>query len=275
MSTEAEKFIIRPLTKFAEFDDLVDMQQHFAGIESWEVYPKKLFKVATQYGGTALCLFDPENKPRGFAYHIPGRLNGELIGWSYLLIIDRDLDNGRWVKRLRQAQKERALSSGISKLYWTIDPLDARAAELNFSEFGTLGVRYLADFPDKSGPSFQGLPMADRLLLEWDLKCESPASAPASFSSTSGEDNLIIEVKRDNLPTTPDLTLVNSTLLLPVPHTMGSRIEKDSKDYTTWRQSTRAGFTHYLNLGYRAVSFLQDFDHKKRIGAYLLERVKR
>lgn len=274
MSTEAENFAIRPLTNFSEFDVLVEMQQRFAGIESWEVYPKKLFKVATQYGGAAFCLFDRKNRPRGFAYHIPGRLNGELIGWSYLLIVDDKLQNTRWERLLRQAQKERALDNGINKLYWTIDPLDIPAAKLNFSEIGTRGVRYLADFPDKSGRIFQGLPMADRLLLEWDLKRDTRAATPARNTSTTNRDTVIIEISRDNLPADPDLTLDDTELLLPVSTSIESHVMLGSDEYTAWRKVTRAAFIHYLSMGYNAISFLPEFDPGKEIAAYLLERIE-
>lgn len=272
MSLEVEHFTIRPLTKFDEFDVLVDMQQRIAGIEPWEVYPKKLFKVVTQYGGAALCLFDSGNEPKGFAYYIPGRLNGELIGWSYLLIVDRDLRDIRWEKQLRNAQRECALNAGFTKLCWTIDPLDNSAAERNFCNFELEGIHYLPDFPDKSGLLLSKWPMPDRFILEWDLTREQASAETQRIVNSMDSEAWIIGIRENGFPADPDLSLNTPELFLPVPSDVISRTGNDPDYYCAWRLATRSAFSSYIDRGYRIVSYLADISPDKSCGAYLLKR---
>src|SRR5262249_29246223 len=83
--------------------------------------------------------------------------------------------------RLKLAQRDGALASGIDLIEWTFDPLQLKNAYFNIARLGAVVRRYVPDLYGRtSSPLHGGLP-TDRLVAEWWLR------SPRVHSRLSGE----------------------------------------------------------------------------------------
>ena len=111
----------------------------------------------------------------GFALAYPGIRDGKPYLHSHMAAVlpeFRDLGIGRLLKL---AQRDDALSRGISLIEWTFDPLQPRNAYFNLCRLGVVVRRYLIDvYGATSSPLHAGLP-TDRLVAEWHLDSQRVA----------------------------------------------------------------------------------------------------
>ena len=129
--------------------------------------PRRLFAVASKIGGQVLGAFD-DGKMVAFCLCIPGLKPG---GYSYLhshmlgvLPAYRNTGLGR---RMKLAQRESAMETGIALIEWTFDPLELKNAFFNIERLGAIVRRYVRNqYGTTSSHLHGGLP-TDRLVPEW------------------------------------------------------------------------------------------------------------
>jgi predicted GNAT superfamily acetyltransferase len=105
----------------------------------------------------------------GFAFGFLGREHGQTTIHSHMLAVlesYRHLDLGR---RLKLAQRERALAMGIREMTWTFDPLQSRNAHFNFAKLGVVSDTYKVDFYGPETSSVLHRNGTDRLWVRWLL----------------------------------------------------------------------------------------------------------
>jgi len=110
-----------------------------------------------------------DEKMVGFAFGFLGREHGETAIHSHMLAVlesYRHLDLG---KRLKLAQRERALAMGVREMTWTFDPLQSRNAHFNFAKLGVLSDAYKVDFYGPETSSVLHRNGTDRLWVRWLL----------------------------------------------------------------------------------------------------------
>ena len=72
-------------------------------------------------------------------------------------------------RRLKLAQRERALAMGVDLIEWTFDPLQATNAHLNFARLGVVVEEYEENiYGDSSSVLHRGSP-TDRFVAQWRL----------------------------------------------------------------------------------------------------------
>lgn len=159
---------IRPCHTIEEFEAMVDLEIEVWGFGQRDVVPSQMYVVAAKTGGQVFGAF-VGNKLVGFALAYPAIRDGLPYLHSHMAGVlqeYRDLGIGR---SLKLAQREDALSRGISLIEWTFDPLQARNAHFNICRLGVVCGRYLLDvYGSTSSPLHAGLP-TDRLVAEWHL----------------------------------------------------------------------------------------------------------
>lgn len=191
-------YVIREVTDPWKMRELEDVQVAAWGYADREVLPATIFRISAVTGGIVLAAYDAReekegsgNNPAiGLAYGFPAWVNGELWHHSHLLASRPEWRGTGLAVAMKLAQRERALSQGITKMTWTFDPLVARNARLNLGKLGARAVSYhpdwyaLGDSPETAFP-------ADRLMIQWDLtrpSKERPAPEPqGTFLLRAGE----------------------------------------------------------------------------------------
>jgi predicted GNAT superfamily acetyltransferase len=162
---------IRACHTIGEFQQMVELEFAVWSFIDRDVVPSQMYIVASKIGGQVLGAFLEETMV-GFVLAYPGIRDGMPYLHSHMAAVlpeFRDLGIGR---RLKLAQREDALSRGISLIEWTFDPLQTRNAYFNICRLGVVARRYIPDaYGSTTSPLHAGLP-TDRLVAEWHLESE-------------------------------------------------------------------------------------------------------
>jgi predicted GNAT superfamily acetyltransferase len=124
-----------------------------------------VLQVVTRVGGLVAGAFAADGELVGFVFGLAGLIGGELAHWSHVLGVResaRDAGVGRSLKEYQRAELARR---GISHMYWTFDPLQAKNAHLNLNLLGARVVEYVRDmYGTTASPLHHGL-ATDRIVV--------------------------------------------------------------------------------------------------------------
>ncbi|GIG61878.1 hypothetical protein Lfu02_62500 [Longispora fulva] len=161
---------------------------------------------------------------------------------------------------LKQHQRTWALARGISRVYWTYDPLIRSNASFNLRRLGALPVRYLQDF---YGPMTDGVNAGDetdRLYMAWDLtdpRVVLAAAGTRAEVSDEGAEPLLDEAGT----LTPNGT---RRLTVALPADITALRATDPAAASRWRHAVRTALLGAFDDGYLITGLT-------RRGHYLLE----
>ena len=166
---------IRECTTLEELASCVDLQREVFALPEIEISPVRHFVVTRNAGGFALGAF-AQGDLIGFVLSVPAFLRGEKAFYSHMTAV-RDGYQGSGIgARLKWAQRDRALESGVKFIKWTFEPIKARNAYFNLEKLGAIVTQYEENFYglDYSTDEKIGMP-SDRLFAEWHLESEKVA----------------------------------------------------------------------------------------------------
>lgn len=178
MNDRAAAIEIRPCSGYAELDACVDLQGEVWGYEERDIIPRRLFVVAQRIGGQVFGAFSQTTQESsqmiGFAMALPAWAfhhagQNPLYLHSHMLAVLPGWRNSGIGRRLKLAQREEALSRGITRMEWTFDPLESKNAFLNIHRLGVIVRSYTPDFYGPSSSSLQAGLQTDRMHAEWLL----------------------------------------------------------------------------------------------------------
>ncbi len=267
---------IRPLVRFSEFEECVTIQKEVWKHDDLDVTPVHQFCIAVKTGGILLGAF-LEGVMAGFVYSFPSVFQGRLCHHSHLLAVRPQFQGLGIGKKLKWAQRAEALRQGISLITWTVDPLQAKNANLNIHTLGAITRTYWDNFYGYTSALMLGpnIP-TDRFLMEWMLgskrvverEKKPPEVAypvdklPKAVESQPGPSGLL-EVAKERLTLTKGIILVE--LLRDV------RSYSDQPEIIgRWQAAIRKALKSYFRRGY----VVSDFIFGERC-FYVLERIDR
>jgi predicted GNAT superfamily acetyltransferase len=190
------------------------LQQEVFGVSERDLVPANELVVVPETGGAVIAAFQPVE---------PDRAVGVLVGWggfvcrprvvSDFLAIRAEARSLGLATTLKRLQAAIALSRGFEEIVWTVDPLRAANARLNFGKLGATADQYEID---RYGSTFAaslygGLP-TDRLHVTWEIAssrviarllgqddAQSPPSQhdPAPFAPGMREDAALVAIPAD------------------------------------------------------------------------------
>ena len=143
-----------------------DLQVEIWGVSEREVLPSLALIPLKEVGGVLLGAFDA-NVMVGFVFGFPGLEGGQPTLHSDMLAVKTEYRSLGLGYRLKLAQREQALATGVERITWTFDPLQSRNAYLNFAKLGVLADRYCPDYYGQT-TSFLHRTGTDRL---WSPGC--------------------------------------------------------------------------------------------------------
>jgi len=264
------RLTVRPLTKVAEFEKLLDIQRAVWGHDDLDVTPIHQFCVSSRLGGILVGAFVGRDLA-GFVYSFPAVFGKRHIQHSHLLAVRPEFQGLGLGKRLKRAQRDEALRRGYDLITWTYDPLQTRNANLNLQALGAVARTYL--------PNFYGLTPAlclepgiptDRLLIEWPIKTRRVderlnGKGPSRRKPARPADDLealpkALERARAGEPpfvepAPPKLSLRDEAVLVEVPKDVKALRGRPDL-IAAWQTGLRRVMTRYFERGYRADHFL-------------------
>lgn len=165
-----------PLRTVDDLRPVETLQHEVMGIDDRDLLAASALVTVPETGGEVIGAFLAATSERA-----PRELAGVVIGWggfvagqprlvSDLLAVRaqrRNLGLGMELKRLQAAV---ALAAGFGEIVWTVDPLRAANARLNFEKLGATSRRYEEDrYGASFGAGFYGGLPTDRLHVHWQI----------------------------------------------------------------------------------------------------------
>jgi predicted GNAT superfamily acetyltransferase len=226
--------MIRSITDVDELRAVEELQIAVWGMPERDVVPLHHLLAASGAGGRVLGAFAPDGTIVGFCYGFAGVRGGRRLFYSHMagvLTAYRDRDVGF---RLKQAQRDAALTDGIDWMVWTYDPLQGGNAYFNLHKLGAETRRYYVNYYGAMNDALNRGSESDRLEVDWwlrDPRVEAlMAGRPAPIAPDPGE------LQRIGVPS-------NITAL--------RRHDPDAA--AEWRRTTRERFLEAFAAGYVAV----------------------
>ena len=175
---------------------MVDLEIEVWKFTDRDVVPSQMYVVASKIGGQALAAF-VRGKMAGFVLAYPGIRDGKPYLHSHMAAVLPEFSDLGIGRKLKMAQREDALTRGISLVEWTFDPLQTKNAYFNICRLGAVARRYLTDvYGSTSSPLHAGLP-TDRLVAEWHLESERVVNILAGKVPTQGHSVKRVKIVMD------------------------------------------------------------------------------
>jgi len=201
---EREALEIRECVTVEEFDACVALQREGFGLPDLELSPRRHLIVARSAGGYTLGAFEGARLVGFVLTQVAVRGGSELAGYSHMMAVARDRQNGGVGARLKWAQRARALSEGRRFISWTWDPVQSRNAHFNLNRLGCVVRRYAenyygTDYSTVTGKFGEPLGLdSDRLVAEWELDSPRVESlARRERPEDLGEPEATVEIPPD------------------------------------------------------------------------------
>jgi len=192
-NADRPEFEFRLLRTFQELESIESLQRAVFGVTDRDLMAASMLVVLSETGGDVIGVFDTSVEPArlaGFLTALGGFAHRSPRLCSDMLAIHPDYRHaglGALVKRLQAAL---AIERGFEFVLWTVDPLRAVNARLNFGKLGAFSDHYERDrYGSTYGSGLYGGMPTDRLHITWPIRSARvqrmlkgksiPPSAPA------------------------------------------------------------------------------------------------
>jgi predicted GNAT superfamily acetyltransferase len=277
----AQPIAIRDLKSIDDLSQLKALEKEVWGMADEDALPLTLAIALKAAGNIFLGAFD-KDKLVGFAFGFLGREHAQTTIHSHMLAVlpaYRHLDVGA---RLKQAQRERALATGVHEMTWTYDPLQSRNAHFNFSKLGVVSDTYKVDFYGPETSSILHRNGTDRLWVRWILNSRRVRDRLAAKSPNARVETIdalrllapLVRFDPSGQPARADLaeSLARQRVSIEIP---GDILEVERTDpglAREWREATRWAFREAVKAGFVVAEFSRSIRGQQGPGAYLLQR---
>lgn len=165
---------IRECTTLDELAECVDLQREVFALPEVELSPVRHFVVTRNAGGFTLGAYDGD-RLAGYVLSVPAFLRGEKAFYSHMTGVRKEYQSTGIGRRLKWAQRERALELGVKFIKWTFEPVKARNGYFNLEKLGAIVTEYERNFYGIDYAAADGKQIglqSDRLFAEWHLESE-------------------------------------------------------------------------------------------------------
>jgi predicted GNAT superfamily acetyltransferase len=256
-----EKIRIKPLRTRIEYEKCPVIQKEVWGHKDVDLIPVHMICISVEFGAILLGAFRGKELV-GFVYSFPAFFEGKLCQHSHLLAVLPQYQGYGIGKKLKWAQREHALNQRYDLITWTVDPLQARNANLNLHTLGAVTRIYYQNFYGFINSLTAGADIpTDRFLMEWwikEKKIEKRRKKQYLTYDLSKIPVALERIRKDDksfLPFRPDLSLEQKSILVEIPRNI-KEFYHNASISMKWLDSVRRVMTHYFFCGYRAEDFV-------------------
>jgi predicted GNAT superfamily acetyltransferase len=245
----------------ADLEQTERLQRLVFGVSERDLASFSILVIIHKTGGEVLGAFDGERLV-GFIWGYGGYVEGRPRLVSDMMGVDPGWRGGLgWALKALQALV--ALDNGFPEVTWTVDPLRAANAHLNFERLGAHSDEYIVDLygADFAEGLYAGLP-SDRLVVTWPLT--SRHVAERLLGPTQPGDAVDIARLPEYRPS------VTGRARLAIPSDIDALLAADPARGRAWRFAVRTALQRAFAAGYAITGFAGSRDEP--LGCYVLER---
>lgn len=183
-----DRIEIRECTTLEELAECVNLQRQVFDLPEVELSPVRHLVVTRNAGGFTLGAYEGD-RLAGYVLSVPAFLRGEKAFYSHMTGVRAEYQSSGIGRRLKWAQRERALDLGVKFIKWTFEPVKARNGYFNLEKLGAIVTEYQRNF---YGVDYAVLPesgkqiglQSDRLFAEWHLESDKVRALAAGEAWT-------------------------------------------------------------------------------------------
>ncbi len=238
------------------------LQYTVFGVSDRDLTPSSILVAVHETGGEVLGAFDGERLV-GFVSGWGGYVDGRTRLVSDLMAVEAGYRGGIGFA-LKGLQAVVAFQAGFEEIVWTVDPLRAANARLNFERLGAHARKYMRNvYGEHFGEGLYGGLPSDRLFVTWPLRSARVRSRLLGRYEPLAPDALA------TLPEyAPDVS--ESRVRLAVPGDFDGLLASDPVRAREWRFRLRDNLEAAFASGYVITGFAGRRGEPH--GYYLLER---
>ncbi|HWN98517.1 MAG TPA: hypothetical protein VNS63_04535 [Blastocatellia bacterium] len=228
---------IRECVSVEDFQQCIELERKVWRDDDIGIMPIRLYMISKACKAPTIGAFDDAGGLVGFVHTSLGLIGKNVVYHSHLAAVveaRRHKDIGR---RMKLAQRDRAIAAGIPLIIWTFDPLQSRNAHLNINKLGAIIRRYEVNYYGEGLSSVFGAGVpSDRVFAEWWVSSPRVKAALAGASPmASPRDDLIV-----------------------IPDDVEAVSQRPTDDHLKWRMRVREEFEERLGRGLIARGFERD-----------------
>ncbi len=261
--------VFRPIRELAGFGPVERLQQVVFGVSDRDLAAASGLIVVQETGGEILGAYVPDGGDLTLA--------GVLVGWggwvdrrprilSDLLAVEprfRNLGLGGELKKLQAAV---ALARGFKEIVWTVDPLRAANARLNFEKLGAVSDLYERDrYGAEYGAGLYGGMPTDRLHVRWEIGSERVRDRLLGGAPARDTDAVAA------LPAWRSGLRANAARVA-IPDDIDALLAADPDAARRWRLDTRAEIEAAFAEGWHVTGFASGIEPQRSASSLILER---
>jgi predicted GNAT superfamily acetyltransferase len=241
-----------------------DLQKKVWEFNERDIVPLTQMIAAKETGGILVGAFQGSEMV-GFVYGFVGYEDNRLVIHSHMLAVKPSFQGENLGYRLKLAQRDRALASGIKTVTWTFDPLQSLNAHLNIEKLGVQAVAYKVNFYGETSSLLHEGIGTDRLWARWDLESDRVMrrleGQEMCRPDIQGLDRLV-RCDEQGMPSSgvsevrPDRVQA-----IEIPGDIGALQKSQPECAAQWRKLTRRAFIRAFDVG------LQVTDYERLIGS--------
>jgi len=259
-NTSEGGFSIRPLDSLEDFRECVALQERVWGEGFSERVPVAILKVSRRLGGVVAGAFDREGKLAGFVFGMTGWEDGRPVHWSDMLAVRPGVRGAGLGIRLKNYQRAVLLERGVTRVYWTFDPLESRNAYVNMGRLGAVAREYLVDmYGETDSPLHRGIG-TDRLVVTWEIDSPRVAARVEREETPPGPEALegvprVLEVREVGgfpRPVSPSASpdADSPRVRVPIPADVQALKDRDPDLAREWRHAVREALASRIRAGW-------------------------
>ncbi|MDQ3070525.1 MAG: hypothetical protein M3R55_12460 [Acidobacteriota bacterium] len=272
---------LRDLRTLDDCKRIVELEKEIWGYgDSEDLVPAIILFLSAKRGGMLIGAERPDGTLAGFAYSMASIVGGKPAQWSHMMGVVAAARASGLGRRLKLAQRDRALAMGIELIEWTFDPLQAVNAHLNFAKLGAIATTYAENIYGESSSVLHRGTATDRLIAEWWIQRPHVERRLAAAPFVA-RDRVVMDAPVLNRVSargawdapgaTTEIPAGAERVLIRIPPRFSDMQAQEPELARAWRAVTRELFTSCFAAGYRAVDFFKD---DRAGGAYLLARAQ-
>lgn len=248
---------VRHVRTHDEFAACVALQGDTWGHGFRELVPATILKITQRLGGVTAGAFDADGALLGFVFGFTGVEDGRLAHWSDLLAVRADAQNHGLGRRLKEFQRDAVLALGVTRMYWTFDPLVARNAHFNLNRLGARVREYVPDmYGLDTGSVVHSGVGTDRFIVAWEL-AEAGGARGGDGASADGDPGPVLNPDPEGGADVDPAAAAGDAARarIAVPADIGALQRERIDAARRWRTTTRRAFEWALARGFVVQGF--------------------
>lgn len=230
----------------SDFEQCERLQREVFGVSEHDLASFSILVMIPKTGGEVLGAFDGARMV-GYIQGYGGYVNGQPRLISDLMAVEPRYRGGLGYA-LKTLQAAVTLEAGFPEMRWTVDPLRAANARLNFERLGAHANEYIENLygEDFAEGLYGGMP-SDRLVVTWPLTSERVRQRLLSGYQPLAPDSL--DAVPEYSAHAPDRAR------LAIPSDIDAVLTRDPEEARAWRLRVRTELESAFTNGYEITGF--------------------